>query len=64
MSYICRVICSWRYPKRTKRPGHYSRALTYQAPGIFQGTYESKESFEPIVAHVCVDLRTYANACV
>ena len=28
-------------------PGHNSRALSYRAPGIFQGTYVPKESFEP-----------------
>jgi hypothetical protein len=27
--------------------GHNSRALSYRAPGIFQGTYVSKESFKP-----------------
>ena len=31
----------------TETPGHNSRALSYRAPGIFQGTYVSKESFEP-----------------
>ena len=31
-----------------KQPGHYIHALSYWAPGIFQDTYVSKESFEPI----------------
>ena len=44
---LCPVFCSWRSPKTTEHPGHNSCALSYRAPGIFQGTYVSKESFEP-----------------
>ena len=44
---LCPVFCGWRPPKMTETPGHNSRALSYRAPGIFQGTYVSKESFEP-----------------
>ena len=32
----------------TEDPGHSSHALSYRAPGMFLGTYVSKESFEPI----------------
>ena len=47
LSYVpCYVAEDFR--KQRNLPGHNSHALSYQVPGIFLATYESKESFEPI----------------